>query len=409
MQSPSQPAPAKGALGIIFFVLLMDVIGLTILIPVAPYIVARYSHEALMVTLLTVIYAAAQFVAAPALGRISDRTGRRPVLLVCVLGSAVGYVIFGLGGALWVLFLSRLIDGVTGGNLSTAMAYIADVSRPEERAKNFVLVGMAYGLGFIAGPAIGGALGQLGLSAPAYAAAILSLASAALIYWRLPESLAPARRETARMAARDFNPLVAIGGMARKPGLGRLLLASALFFVGFDGVNSISALFVARKFAVQPWQIGALFVATGLALAVVQAALVEKLVRRFGERAMALAGLAGSGSGGVLFAAAPAFWLLFPISLLQAGLTGFMWPTLGALTAGRVSEREQGQLAGVNAAVAGLMAAIGPLWAGVVYDHVAPGAPYWIAALLLAGAGVVLLGAEKTAAPQAYREAAAAD
>jgi DHA1 family tetracycline resistance protein-like MFS transporter len=320
----------------------------------------------------------------------------------------VGYVIFGLGGALWVLFLSRLIDGVTGGNLSTAMAYIADVSRPEERAKNFVLVGMAYGLGFIAGPAIGGALGQLGLSAPAYAAAILSLASAALIYWRLPESLAPAKRETARMAARDFNPLVAIGGMARKPGLGRLLLASALFFVGFDGVNSISALFVARKFAVQTWQIGALFVATGLALAVVQAALVEKLVRRLGERAMALAGLAGSGGGGVLFAAAPVFWLLFPISLLQAGFTGFMWSTLGALTAGRVSEREQGQLAGVNAAVAGLMAAIGPLWAGLVYDHVTPSAPYWIAALLLAGAGVVLLGAEKKAGQPAYHEAAAA-
>jgi multidrug resistance protein len=391
MQSHSQPAAAKGALGVIFFVLLMDVVGLSILFPVAPYIVRRYSPDALMVTLLSVIYAGAQFVAAPALGRISDRTGRRPVLLVSVLGSSVGYLIFGLGGALWVLFLSRLIDGLTGGNLSTATAYIADVSKPEERAKNFVLIGMAFGLGFIVGPALGGALGQLDLRAPAYAAAALALVSAALIYWRLPESLAQAQRDTLPLRPADFNPFNAIGTMARKPGLGRLLLASGLFFLGFDGVNSIGALFIVHKFAVQPWQIGALFVATGLALAVVQAALVERLVRKFGERNMALAGLTGNAAGGLLFTQAPAFWMFFPIALVQSALTGFMWSTLAALTAGRVSEREQGQLAGVNAAIAGLMAALGPLWAGVAYDHLAPSAPYWLAAVLMVLAGLTLM------------------
>src|SRR4029079_12236897 len=142
---------------------------------VAPFIVRRYSDNASMVTLLTVIYAAAQFLAAPILGRVSDRLGRRPVLLVCVLGSAIGYFIFGLGGALWVLFLSRLIDGVTGGNLSTAAAYIMDVSKPEQRAQNMTLLGMAFGLGFIVGPALGGLLGQWSVNAPLFAAGGLSL------------------------------------------------------------------------------------------------------------------------------------------------------------------------------------------------------------------------------------------
>ena len=143
--------------------MLMDIVGMSIIFPVAPYIVQRYSSDALMVTLLTVIYAGAQFFAAPALGKISDRVGRRPVLLVSVFGSAIGYFIFGIGGALWVLFLSRLIDGITGGNISTASAYIIDVSKPEERTKNFTLLGMAYGLGFILGPAVGGVLGQWNL------------------------------------------------------------------------------------------------------------------------------------------------------------------------------------------------------------------------------------------------------
>ena len=177
----------KGALGFIFVVILLDLIGLTILHPVQAYIVRQYSSDALAVTLLTVIYAAAQFLFAPMLGALSDRFGRRPVLLLSVLGSAFGYYLFGIGGALWVLFLSRLIDGITGGNISTAMAYVADVTAPQERAKRFALVGVAFGLGFILGPALGGALSQISLAAPAYAAGTLSLLSAIAGFFVLPE------------------------------------------------------------------------------------------------------------------------------------------------------------------------------------------------------------------------------
>ncbi len=340
-RSPQAP---KRRLALIFFVMLMDIVGLSILGPVAPYIVQHYSSDALMVALLTVIYAAAQFFAAPILGKISDRVGRRPVLLVCVLGSAIGYFIFGIGGALWVLFLSRLIDGITGGNLSTAAAYIVDVSRPEERAKNMTLIGMAFGLGFILGPAVGGALGQISIDAPLFAAGVLSLVSVILIFFMLPESLPRERRETAPLRASDWNPFAAISYMARKPGLGVVLLVYALFNFAFDGVNSTAGVFVMRKFAAQPWQIGSFFVVAGIATAFVQAMLVGRLVLRFGEKRMAMTSLVGNAVGGLLVFVAPALWLLYPIGFLQSAITGFIWSTLGTLAANCVSEREQGQL-----------------------------------------------------------------
>ena len=384
------PQAQKRALGVIFLIMLMDIVGLSILIPVAPYIVRRYSGDALMVTMLSVIYATALFVSAPVLGKISDRIGRRRVLLVSVLGSAIGYFIFGIGGALWVLFLSRLIDGITGGNLSTAAAYIIDVSRPEERRKNMTLIGMAFGFGFILGPALGGVLGQISVDAPLFAAGVLSLLNAVLIYLLLPESLPKERRETTALRASDFNPLGAIGYMARKPGLGMLLLVYALFNLSFNGVNSTAGVFIIQKFQTEPLQIGALFLVSGIATAIVQAALVDRLGRKYGEKPMAFFSLAGGAVGGLLFLIAPALWLLFPIGFLTSAVTGFIWASLGTLSANCVSEREQGQLSGVNAALGGLMAAVGPLWAGVAYDHIMPGSPYWIGAIILALACVAL-------------------
>ncbi len=388
--TPSQKR-SKPALGLIFVVMLMDIVGMSIIFPVAPYIVQRYSNDALMVTMLTVIYAGAQFFAAPALGKISDRLGRRPVLLVSVFGSAIGYFIFGMAGALWVLFLSRLMDGITGGNLSTAMAYIADVSSPQERPKNFVLVGMAFGLGFVLGPALGGPLGQISLNAPAYAAGIISLVSVALIFFTLPESLTKQRREVRPLRLVDFNPLASIGYMLRKPELGSVLVVYALFNLAFDSVNSTTGVFVSRKFLAQPWHLGLLFVVSGVALAIVQAVLTQRLVNKHGEKNVALTGLFGNAAGGVFIAIAPALWMLYPVIFLSGSLTGFIWAPMAALAANRVTEREQGQLAGVNAALGGLMAALGPLWGGFAYDHIMPGAPYWISALIIAVACLVLV------------------
>ena len=385
------------ALGLIFFIMLMDIIGLSILGPVAPYIVKRYSDNALMITMLTVIYAGAQFFAAPALGKISDRVGRRSVLLWSVFGSAIGYFIFGIGGALWVLFLSRLIDGVTAGNLSTAAAYIADVSKPEERAKNFTLIGMAYGLGFILGPALGGALGQISVDVPVFAAGVVSLVSVGLIYFLLPESLPVEKRETVPLRLRDFNPFVSIADLARKPGIGLLLLVTALFNFSFDGMNSTLAIFVVDKFSVQPWQIGALFVIAGIATTIMQATFVRRIMPVYGEKRMGIFSLLGNAIGALLVFLAPVMWMLYPIIFVQSLVVSFIFSALSTLAANRVSEREQGQLAGVSAAVNGLVAALGPLWAGVVYDRVMPGAPLWMGAVLLGVACLLMAQVKVTA------------
>lgn len=381
----------KQVLGVIFLIMLMDIVGLTIIFPVAPYIVQRYSSDALMVTLLTVIYAGGQFFAAPALGKISDRVGRRPVLLICVIGSAIGYFIFGIGGALWILFLARLIDGITGGNISTASAYIVDVSEPEERAKNFTLLGMAYGIGFIIGPALGGLLGQWNLDAPAYAAGVIFLISSALVFFLLPESLPEERRVKSRLKLNDFNPFASITQMAFKPGLGLILLVVALFNFSFDGVNSVTGVFIKDKFAASPMALGMLLVFAGVATAFVQATLIRRFVPRYGEKRMALVGLLASVIGWPLFMAAPSLRMLFPVSFLQNGITGFVWATTGAIAANLVSEHEQGQLAGVNVALSGLMAMLGPLWAGAVYDQVMPGAPYWMGSIILVVACLLLV------------------
>jgi len=384
----------KHVLRLIFFIMLMDIVGMSIIFPVAPYIVQHYSNDALMVTMLTVIYAGAQFFAAPALGKISDRVGRRPVLLVSVFGSAVGYFIFGIGGALWVLFLSRLIDGITGGNISTASAYIIDVSNPEERTKNFTLLGMAYGLGFILGPALGGVLGQWSLNAPVYLAGSIFLVSTALIYFLLPESLPVERRATAHRAGRlrlnDFNPFASVAQMAFKPRLGLILLIVALFNFGFDGVNSVMGVFIKNKFTTSPLTLGLLFVFVGIATAFVQGTLIERLVPRYGEKRMALVGLLGSVVGWPVIMLTPVLWMLFPVTFFQSGITGFIWATTGAMAAGYVQEHEQGQLAGVNVALAGLMSMLGPLWAGAVYDQVSPNAPFWMGSIILVLACLLL-------------------
>ena len=388
----ADPGTKKRALSLIFLIMLMDIIGLTIIIPVAPFIVQRYTHDAFAVTLLTGIYAAAQFVAAPFLGNISDRVGRRPVLLVSVLGSALGYFLFGIGGAFWILLVSRVIDGITGGNLSTASAYIADVSTPEERTKNFGMIGIAFGLGFILGPALGGLASQISIDAPAFLAGIISLISVGVMYFMLPESLPKERREHAPLTLRDANPLISIGEMARKPGLAHLFVITCIFAFVFNGINSTLGVFVAQQFKAQPWEISVLFVVGGLVTAVVQAGFVEKVTKRFGEKTMTIVALISLCLGALSIAFAPAFWWLYPTTILRNGIGGFIWATLGSLAAARVLPREQGKLAGVNTALQSLMAVFGPLAAGIAYDSIMPNAPFWIGAVIFAVGAIVALG-----------------
>jgi DHA1 family tetracycline resistance protein-like MFS transporter len=217
------------------------------------------------------------------------------------------------------------------------------------------------------------------------------------VYFLLPESLPRERRATNRLRVNDFNPFASVAQMMRKPGLGLVLLILALFNFSFDGVNSVTGVFIKNKFAAAPLTLGLLFVFVGVATALVQGLLIERLVPRYGERRVALVGLLASVIGWPLIMLAPALWMLFPITFLQSGITGFIWATTGTLAAGYVQEHEQGQLAGVNVALSGLMSMLGPLWAGAAYDHVSAGSPYWMGALILLCA-CVLLGRVKVRA-----------
>ena len=380
----------KAALGFIFSVVLLDVIGFAILMPVQAYIVRQYSDEALMVAMIPVLYAGAQFFAAPLLGKLSDRYGRRPVLLVSILGSAIGYFLFGIGGALWVLFLSRLIDGFTAGNASTASAYIADVTPPQDRAKTYGFIGMAWGLGFILGPMLGGLLSGISLHAPAYAAGLLSLLSAVTGYFILPESLPVEKRETRPLRLADLNPFGSILELLRRPIVGSLLVAQCLFFFVFNGNNSMLSVFVIEKFAVQPWQLALLFAIGGISMAVMQGGLVGPLVKRFGERPLAIQSLLIQAVAAVGLVSVPVLWMSYPMTVINSLGTGLIWPTLGALLANSVSHDEQGKVNGVGTALGSLMSVFGPLWAGTAYDRIAPAAPFWIGALIFVLAGLLL-------------------
>jgi DHA1 family tetracycline resistance protein-like MFS transporter len=390
LPAPKLPA-SKRSPALIFFIMLMDVIGITILYPVTAFIVQGYGGDALMVTMMTALYAAAQFFAAPLLGKLGDHYGRRPVLLYSLLGSAVGYLMFGFGGALWVLLLSRLIDGFSGGNMSVASAYIADISQPDERAKNFSLIGVAWGVGLILGPALGSATGQISLQAPALIAAGLSFLSLILGFFLLHESLPKEQRETAPIRPVDINPFASIGAMARKPRLGLLLLVLCLFNFAFNGINSTQTLFVIDRFDAQPWQVGLLLTLIGIVVIVVQVLLVGRVVPRYGEKPVAIASLLGQATLSVAIFFVPGFWLVLALSVLSSMVSAFTFPTMTTLTSNTVEPREQGVLMGVTTALNSLMTILSPLSAGVAYDRIMVGAPYWMGAVPFVLAAFLLM------------------
>jgi MFS transporter, DHA1 family, tetracycline resistance protein len=378
------------ALSLIFMTMLLDIIGMSILFPISAYIVRQYSDQALMVTLLNVIYSAAQFFAAPVIGKISDRVGRRPVLLVCLAGAAAGYFVFGIAGSLWILFLSRLIAGITGGSLSTASAYIVDVSKPEELARAFSLTGLAWGIGLVLGPALGGALGQMDLRAPAFFSAAIALAAMILSFFYLPESLPPERRQKAPMGISDLNVFASISAIGRLPGLAGILFSNSMFNFAFSAMIATETLFLILRFSAQPWHLGLLNVCAGLATALVQAVLIKPLVKRFGEALVTFVCILTLAFSALAINFNPIFVLIFPIVILRSGSMGFVFPLMSTLSARRVSRQEQGELMGVTTALNSLMAIIAPILAGLLFDHWFPGAPYWVAAVVFVAAAFIL-------------------
>ncbi len=377
--------PVRGLI-FVLVTLFLDIMGSTLLMPIVPYITRQYSAGALAVGLLSAVYSLAAFLAAPMLGRLSDRWGRRPVLLASIFGSAIGYCIFGIGGALWVLFLSRLLDGFTGGNISTAMAYIADVTEPKDRAKYFAFGGVAFGLGFIFGPVLSGALSAVSLSAPAYAAAALSLAAFLFGFFFLRESLPEEKRSTGALRIKDINPFNVMAELSSMPNLGMLLPAIFILYLALNGLFSYVAVFTLDRYSAAPVDNGTLFMVVGIFQMVGQGVIVYRLTPRFGEKKIAVVGLILQALAYPLFAWAPALGWLYPLAVASALGNAFARPTLDALVANNVAPHEQGRAAGATAGLYSLTNILGPLAAGLVYDHISPGAVFVAGGILIAAA-----------------------
>ena len=382
---------SRRALGFIFATVFLDLLGVGILIPVIPFLVRQFTPSGLAVGLLALSYSLAQFGAAPLLGRLSDRVGRRPVLVASVLGSGIAYVVFGLATALWVMFVARIVDGLSGGNITAAQAYIADVSAPEDRAKNFGLIGAAFGLGFIIGPALGGVLSHISLAAPAYAAGAMAVVTALFGIFALPESLPPERRNAAPLTLRDLNPLRPVAGALAQPALRLLLLA--VFAQGFAGaeLRTNFAVFTAGRFHMGPAENALIFSFIGVVGLLVQGVLLRRLTSTYSERSLTLTGLSIMIVGYFAIAFVPTVPLLYGALALVSLGGGLSTPTLTGLVSLNVAPTEQGAVLGAVQSLQSLTLIVGPVWAGAFFDHVSMGSPYWTAALwvLLALAAVL--------------------
>jgi DHA1 family tetracycline resistance protein-like MFS transporter len=400
------PIPSV-ALAFILITVFIDMVGLGLLIPVMPFVVRQFSPSAFTVGLLSMSFALFQFVAAPVLGRLSDQHGRRPLLLLSLFGSSVGYLVFGLAASLPMLFAGRILDGISGGNVSIAQAYIADVTRPEDRSKNFGLLGAAFGMGFIIGPAIGGMLSHAyGLSAPALCAAGLALANTIFGFFVLPESHPPDKRRSSVFTLRSLSPIGGIVRAMRHAHLGTVFVAFFAFNFAFSGMQSNFSLLTLDRFQWGPLHTAGVFSLIGTVNAITQAVIVRRLVKRYADQMLATCGLWIQVVTYLGLAAASAGWMIYPICVATSFGVGITNPTITGLVSANVSDEDQGTMLGTSQSILALTRILGPLWAGFAYDALGSGAPYWSGAILIAIAAIMIAGVRLT--PVGRRAAAAA-
>ena len=369
----------------------IDALGVGIIAPIVPGLVRQLAHlspegAAPWVGALIAAYAAVQFFAAPFLGELSDRFGRRPIILASVFGLGCDYVLLALAPNLWWLFLGRLIAGATSANVPAATAYIADVSPREERPRLYGLVGATFGAGFVLGPAIGGGLAVFGLRAPFVAAACLSFANVCFGLLILPESLSYENRRT--MTTARANPFKLLLGIRRDRSLAKLAVAWSCSWIGMGAIQSSLVLFTGFRFGWGPQLNGFVLAGVGLSQAIVEGFLLKHVTQRFGERGTALVGYVSGAAGYGLLAVGLASWTLVPAVALIA-LGGLATPSVRSLVSGKGEDDSQGEMQGILSAVEGLTAVVAPLLAaGLFYaftSHLVgvkfPGAPFAFAAV----------------------------
>jgi DHA1 family tetracycline resistance protein-like MFS transporter len=366
-------AKGRSPLAIVFVTVLIDLIGFGIVIPILPLYADHFGASATTVGLLLATYSAMQFICSPILGKLSDRVGRRPVLLASIVGTSLGFLIMGLAQTLWLLFLARIVDGITGGNISTAAAYIADVTVPEERSRGMGLIGAAFGIGLIVGPAVGGLLSRISMPAPFLFAAALAAANAVALYALLPESLKDEHREHARRASILQTLSAPVGWQLRG-----VLMAAFFSVLAFSMLTATLALFTNKnaEFLYDATHNGYLFAYMGLIGATIQGGLMGRLARTFGDKTLAVAGALLT-SVGVFLLPASSTWTLLVLACTAIGIgNSLLTPTLNALASKAVDAASQGSVLGVMASVGSLARILGPPFGGWllsrdIVDHAA--------------------------------------
>jgi multidrug resistance protein len=390
----------RAKIGTVFLIVFIDLVGFGIVIPILPLYAEQYEPSPVVFGLLMASFSIMQFVFAPVLGRLSDRVGRRPVLLVSLAAAAAGYLLFGFAHSLAVLFLSRIIPGIAGGNISTAHAVVADITGPEDRAKGMGLIGAAFGLGFILGPAIGGLAVAVRPWLPGVVAAAASATAFVLVLTLLPETLERGARQPAGRRAFDMRALCSA---LAQPLLGPALAMVFLTIFAFANFETTFAQLARLRFAFTTSTIAWLFAYAGVLGAVVQGGLIGHLARRFGEARLVIGGtLLSAFALAVLPALAGRGPLLGILAALALG-QGVAHPALTSLVSRTAAAGEVGGVMGLQQGIASLARIAGPFWAEVAYGALGPGWPFWTAAATMLVA--CLLGA---AALPARRPVAAA-
>ncbi|HRC84030.1 MAG TPA: TCR/Tet family MFS transporter [Thermoanaerobaculia bacterium] len=407
--APAGPSPPRrAAVAFIFVTMVLDVLAFGIILPVLPKLVESFvggdtARAARLYGLFGTAWALMQFLAAPLLGALSDRFGRRPVLLLSLAGLGLDYVLMALAPNLAWLFVGRLISGVTAASFATANAYIADVTPPEKRAASYGLAGAAFGLGFVTGPALGGILGAVGPRLPFWVSAGLSLANALYGLLVLPESLPRERREA--FSWRRANSLGSLRLLASHPELGGLAGVSFLFNLAHHVLPSVFVLYAGYRYHWTERDVGLCLALVGVSFILVQGFVVRRAVERLGERPTLFTGLVCGCLGFLCFAlASTGGWML--ASLPVFALMGFFGPAAQALMTRHVSPSEQGQLQGANASIVGITGLLGPGLFTLTFSRFlgsesapgVPGAPFYLAAGILALALLLAIGVTRRAA-----------
>lgn len=370
--------------------------GFSIITPVVPFLVQPYidnpGDQAIVVTLLTAVYAVCVFFAAPGLGALSDRYGRRPILLICLLGSAAGYFIFGMGGALWVLFAGRIIDGITGGSISTIFAYFADITPREQRTKYFGWMSAVSGAGSIIGPALGGMLARFGYSVPLYFGAIITLLNVVFGILYMPESLGETNR-LKKITMVRLNPFTQLTSVLSVKNLKRLLISGFLLWIPNGSLQAVFSQFTIDTFRWTPVRIGLVLSIMGIQDIISQGFIMPRLLKKLSDAQIAILGMI-SEIIGYSFIAASAVFSFYPFFIAGMFVFGFGDSVFGPSFNGMISKSadasEQGRIQGGSQSIQSLARIIGPVVGGQIYVSLGHAAPAFMGIILITAAIPVL-------------------